>query len=59
MGFVLIPVDGLQEPPLKISVTYKDSDSKNYPDCFLLNFGELKNPSYGNRRFMESISPER
>ena len=57
MGFVLILVDGLQEPPLKISVTYKDSDSKRYPDCFLLNFGELKNPSYGNPIFMQSMEP--
>ena len=62
MGFTLILADRLRElkeTPLKISVTYKDSDSEKYPDCFLLKFGEFINPSYGNRLFMTSISPER
>ena len=31
----------LKETPLRISVTYKDSEKKEYPDCFCLNFGEL------------------
>ena len=31
----------LKETPLRISVTYKDSEKEEYPDCFCLDFGEL------------------
>ena len=34
-------LDELKETRLRISVTYKDSEKKEYPDCFCLNFGEV------------------
>ena len=36
----------LEETPLNISVTYKDSEENEYRDCFCLDFGELTNSSY-------------
>ena len=36
----------LEETPLNISVTYKDSEKKEHSDYFCLDFGELINSSY-------------
>ena len=34
-------LDELKKTLLTISITYKDSEEKEYPDCFCLSFGEV------------------